>query len=182
MITAVVLSANDYRRKWEGLDVLVVRSTIRTAADLQAARFGAVNRVRAPHFFFLDDDDDLPEDYLDVLDECVRTEAALTYTDEMVNEKPRCSAPYSQRAHFDDALLVHHLALYRTADAQDAVRRLPRGHYCPEFMLSWEVAKRGAAYIPRIGYRWNRRATGMHTWPCTSLSQTRALLWAKENP
>lgn len=181
-ITAVVLTAGQYLRHWPGIEVLVSRQPIRTAADLQRVRFDAVGKVRTSHFFYLDDDDGLPDDYLDVLDLCLAPGAPLAYTDERVNGERRRSAHYEQSAHLADPLLVHHLALYETAAACAAVGVLPRGHFCPEFMLAWQVAKGGAAYVPRVGYEWNRRPGGMHDWPCTSLSQTRARLWAKVNP
>lgn len=181
-ITAVVLTAGSYGTTWPGLEVLVRRQVIRNAAELQAARFNAVLDVRTSHFFYLDDDDTLPAGHLDVLAECKARAAPLAYTDELVGVEVRKSAPYSQAAHLADPLLVHHLALYETAEARRAVAQLPRGHYCPEIMLAWQVAKRGAAYVPRIGYVWNKRPSGMHNWPSTSLSQMRALLWCKANP
>jgi hypothetical protein len=181
-VTAVVLSARPYATPWPGLEVFVHRSTIRDAADLQRARFDVLADVRTSHFFYLDDDDTLPDDYLGALQRCVEAGAPLVYTDEDINGTRRVSAPYSQAAHLRDPLLVHHLALYETTAAREAVEQLPRGHYCPEFMLAWQVAKRSAAYVPEVGYRWNKRPTGMHTWPCTTLSQVRAALWCKANP
>lgn len=181
MITAVVLSAHEYTRKWPGLEVLVHRSIIKDAADLLRARFDALEHVRTDRAFFLDDDDDLPPDYLRVLDRCMTHDAALVYTDELVNGEVRRSHEYDRLEHYRNPLLVHHLALYRTDDALRAVRRLPRGHYCPEFLLAWEVARDGAAYVPEVGYHWNKSPTGMHRWPCTTLSQMRAVLWAKGN-
>lgn len=181
-ITAVVLTAGSYRRHWPGLEVLVSRQRITDAADLQRARFDVVARVRTSHFFYLDDDDDLPADYLDVLDLCRAPGVPLAYTDEVVNGERREAGHYSQADHIARPLLVHHLALYATAAASAAIAELPRGHYAPEFMLAWQVAKRGAAYVPRVGYHWHRAAGGMNAWPCTSLSWMRALLWCKANP
>jgi len=181
-VTAVVLTRGAYLHDWQGLDVCVHRSTIRTAADLQRARFDALEHVRTPHFFFLDDDDGLPAGYLDVLQRCLDAAAPLAYTDELVAGARRVRGPYSQAAHLAHPMLVHHLALYETAAAREAVATLPRGHFAPEYLLAWEVAKRGAAYVPEVGYIWNRRPGGMHSWPATSLSWMRALLWAKDNP
>ena len=181
-VTAVVLTAGSYGRAWPGLEVVVHRSAIRDAADLQRARFDALAEVRTPRFFYLDGDDDLPADYLDVLDECRAANAALTYTDEMIGDEPQVSREYNQAAHLKNPLLVHHLALYNTAAARAAVAGLPRGHYAPEFMLAWQVAKKGAVYVPRIGYRWNKRPGGMHSWPSTCCSWSRAMIWCKENP
>lgn len=184
-VTAVVLSARPYTRTFPGVDMLVHHCLIADAQDLQAARFDSIAKVRTPFFFFLDDDDDLPANYPEVLDRCLLVEAPLVYTDEIIrfpsgNEMRRRSAPYSQEAHLADMLLVHHLVLCRTADAKVAVAHLPRGHYAPEQMLFWELAKGGAQYVPVDGYIWNR-GTGMHTWPATSISQMRSMLWCAAN-
>ena len=181
-ITAVVLTRGAYQREWPGIEVLVHRSDITDAVGLQRARFDAVARVRTQRFFYLDDDDDLPAGHLQLLEHCADIDAPLVYTDEIVAGKRRSGCSYSQAHHIRHPMLVHHLALYRTAAAAGAVRDLPRGHYAPEFMLAWQVAKGGAAYVPEIGYVWNRTKNGMSNWPCTSLSWVRAMLWCKENP
>lgn len=181
-VTAVVLSAGRYARRLAGLEVLHHRSFISDAQQLQRARFDALLKVRTEHFFFLDDDDDLPHNYLQVLARCVEAGAPLVYTDEIVCGERFSRRPYSRAVHLSDPQLVHHLALYRTSAAREAVSVLPIGHYAPEVMLAWQVAKGGAEYLPEVGYIWNRSPGGMHSWPCTSLSQVRALLWAKANP
>lgn len=181
-VTAVVLSARRYARRWDGIEVLVHRSFISDAAQLQRARFDAALKVRTKHFFYLDDDDDLPVDYLQVLQQCTQAGAPLAYTDELVAGERVSRRPYSRAAHLGDPQLVHHLALYRTEAARRAIAALPLGHYAPEVMLSWQVAKEGAAYLPIVGYHWHRTPGGMHSWPCTSMSQARALIWARANP
>ena len=186
--TAVVLSAGDYARTHPGVEVLVHRSEIRDSAQQQAARFDAVMRVAAPWCFFLDDDDDLPANFPGVLEVCMNTGGALAYTDETIVHHDdgartvRRSRAYSQAEHLTDPMLVHHLVVMRTSAAQAAVQRLPRGHYCPEFMLFWEVAKGGAAYIPAVGYIWHKRPEGMHNQPWVSVGQMQSRLWAKDNP
>jgi hypothetical protein len=181
-VSAVVLSDNDYTRQWDGLEVVVYRSLIRDALQLQSSRFNAIAKVQTPYFFFLDDDDDLPNDYLDVLAECIAAKSAITYTDELINGELSRSENYQQKLHLDRPLLIHHLALYETSKARAAARFLPRGHYAPELLLSWQVAKSGAAYIPRVGYHWNSSRRGMHTWSSTSMSWARALQWCKDHP
>lgn len=186
-VTAVVLSARSYSRRFPGLEVAVHRSVITNAAQMQAARFDAIVKVRTSHFFYLDDDDDLPDDYLDVLRECVDRGAALTYTDELVKRhdggpaEVRLARPYSQAEHIQHALLVHHLALCETAAARAAVARIPRGHYWPEFQLFWELAKRGVAYVPRVGYVWDRKLTGLHLCPWTAIAQMQSRLWGRRD-
>lgn len=181
-VTAVVLTRGEYRRSWPGVEVEVHRGTISDAADLQRARFESAAAVRTSHFFYLDDDDDLAADYPEVLQRCLSAGAPLAYTDELVAGARRSSGQYSQAAHLRHPMLVHHLALYDTSAARAAIAALPRGHYAPEFLLAWEVAKRGAAYIPAVGYHWHRKPGGMHDWPCTSRSWVRSVLWAKDHP
>lgn len=182
-----MLSRSDYGGTVPGFELLVHRSIIRNSLEQQVARFNAVLKVRTKWFFFLDDDDKLPQGVEEVVAECQGTGAALAFTDELVvlengSHSVRRGKPYSQAAHLEDAMLVHHLVVMRTEVAQNAVRRLPRGHYCPEFMLFWEVAKRGAVYVPLTGYVWHRRASGLHNTPWCSMGQMRSRLWAKSNP
>lgn len=186
-ITAVVLSAGAYARAWPGIEVLVHRSVIRNAAELQHGRFEAAMQVRTRSFFFLDDDDDLARDYLEVLERCQGAGAPLAYTDEIVAQPDGTAfvatrKPYDRAAHFRRPLDIHHLVLCDTAAARRSITRLPRGHYAPEVMLYWDLAREGAVYVPGAPYIWRRRPTGMHRWPCTTISQMRALLWAKDNP
>lgn len=181
-ITAVVLSAHEYPRQWMGLRVDVHRQEIVDALGLLEARFKAVEAVETSHFFFLDDDDDLPPDYLDVLDKCVRRDAPICYTDEHItlddgSTTATSRGSYTREAHKKDVQLIHHLALCNTAAAKESVARLPRGHLCPELLLYWDMARDGAAYVPCVGYHWYRRKRGMHAWPCTTVSQMRAFLF-----
>lgn len=180
-ITAVVLSPEAAHREWPGLEVVVRQQVFSDAAGMQAARFDAIEHVRTPYFFFIDDDDELPADYLDVLADCRAVCSPIAYTDEeIVSEDGQrsviTSGPYSREAHYRNAMMLHHLVLCETAAALDAVARLPRGHYWPEFMLYWELARAGAGYVPRVGYVWHKRAGRLNTLPWAAVSQTRARL------
>lgn len=181
-VTAIVLSSRPYLRVWPGLNVLVRQQTILSMAAFNAARLDAVRAVSTPAFFFLDDDDDLPDDYERVLEACLAVDAPVAYTDRLVNGERVVSAPYSQEAHLANPRLVHQLALYRTSVARRAVEFLPRGPYYLELALAWHVAKSGAAYVDEVGYLWNRSESGMHTWPQASIAQMRTRLWCKNNP
>lgn len=153
-----------------------------SAFDVQAAWLDAIELVDTPHFFFIDDDDALPEDHLDVLEACLATGAGIAYTDELAGDRLRAPGSYSQAAHLDDATLLHHLVLCETALAKEVARGLPRGHYWPEMMLFWEMAKRGgAAYVPRVGYHWNVRETGLHTEWFTVLGMANSQAWCWRN-
>jgi hypothetical protein len=180
-VTAIVPTLTDYKREWPGLEVLVHGQEIRNARDHLEAKFNAIRRVETGHFFFLDDDDDLPADYLSVIDDCLALDKPLVYTDELVtdedgSERVISSGPYSRDAHYRNAMLVHHLALYRTADAKAAVDSLPVGHFYPEMLLSWAVAFGGVGYVPRVGYIWHRRAGGLNGQGWATLSQVRTML------
>lgn len=148
------------------------------------ARLAAIEKVQTPWFFFLDDDDDLPEGIEGVLDECARADQALAYTNEVIREGGkdllRQSAPYSQKAHLADFMLVHHLALCRTEDAKQAARTVPRGRYGFEPLFYWQLAKRGAAYVPRTGYIWNK-GSGMHRRPDVRIGMVLSQVWAGRN-
>lgn len=155
----------------------------RSAADVQAAWFDAIELVRTPHFFYIDDDDALPADHAEVISRCIAAGAGVAYTDESVSGEHRQRQAYSQAAHFADPCLVHHLAVFDTALAREALRTLPRGNFWPEMLLAWELAKRaGAAHIDRIGYCWNRRAEGLHRQWFTVLGMANSRAWCMENP
>lgn len=190
-VTAVVLSANAYDRKFDGVRVHLHQSRIVDSKDLQAARFDAVAGVETPYFFFLDDDDDLPENYSEVISKCLvavkQTGAAYAHTDEIVRIRDgrtwhRKSGTYSQSWHLQSPLLIHHLVLFDTTKARTAIAQLPRGHYNPEFLLFWQAAKQGTVYVQEIGYIWNKRPDALHAKYETGQSWIRAKQWCYQNP
>lgn len=183
--TAVVLSSAPVNLQVPGVETLVHVSSFYDAAGLLDARLKALGRVQTERFFFLDDDDELPADFPDVLAECLNHPEPLVYTDELIreggSERVRKSAPYSQAAHLADLTLVHRLAVCSTQDAQDAAAGLPRGQFGFEPLFYWQLAKRGAVYVPRVGYVWNRGA-GMHRRPDVRIGMVLSNAWARENP
>lgn len=184
-VTAVVLSKAPYVRQWPGLVVQNEVQTFTCSTDACRARFGAIPKVQTEFFFYLDDDDELPEDYLIVLEECMAQGQPLTYTDEAIVGRDgvhRVSKKqdYDPGTHYTNPLLVHHLALCRTADAKAAVLDLPTGPYWPEFLLYWKLAKAGVAYVPRVGYVWHACNGGLHTKPETTIAQMRSVLLVKD--
>lgn len=185
-VTAIVLTAGEYTRRWGDVETVVQRQRITNVGDQLAARFAAIEKVRTTHFFFLDDDDDLPEDHLDVIAECLQCGAPIVYTDELVltpMNSPVGSVlskgPYSRDRHYRNPTLLHHLVLCETRAAREAIERLPRGHYWPEFLLYWDLAREGAPYVPRVGYVWNKREEGLHLSPSTIRGQMRSTLHVK---
>ena len=182
-VTALTVSRAPVRRSWTGLEHRNLAGRIfGRAADVQAAWFDAIALVDTPHFFFVDDDDELPPDYLSVLSRCLEAGSAIAYTDEQVGPARRHRAPYSQAAHLKDPALVHHLVLCETAAARAAVAALPRGDFWPEMLLYWHMAAAGGAtHVPEVGYLWHRRATGPHAQWFTVRGMHNARAWCAQN-
>jgi hypothetical protein len=181
-VTAVVLSPDPVAMQVpEGVAVLNHCERFDSTAGIGAARRRALARVRTPWVFFLDSDDELPDDAGDVLAECVGAGAALVYTDELVLREGappqrRRSAPYCPALHAVSPLMVHHLAVMRTGAALAALEVVPAGELWLEHALFWQVARGGAAYVPRVGYHW-RPGGGMHRARGIVAAQARALSW-----
>lgn len=177
--TAIVLSAKPVKLQIPGVDVLASVQAITSVSQLYDIRLDVIENVGTEFCFYLDDDDDLPPDYLSVLEECASHSLPLTYTDELIRyqgaENVRQSAEYDATIHANTPMFVHHLAVMRTADAVLAAKRLPRGALSVEQPLYYELAKGGAAYVPRIGYIWNRKPTGISHWPQMLGAQVRAM-------
>lgn len=183
-VTALTVSLKPARHQFVGIQSKCLHGRLFTrAADVQKAWFDAVKLVKTSHFFFIDDDDSLPENYHDVLKECLSAKTAIAYTNESVNGKLRASAAYSQSAHLKNPGLVHHLVLCDTKLALAAIARLPAGHFWPEMLLYWEMAKLGSAtYIDRIGYLWNKKSEGLHKQWFTVLGMNNSHSWCSANP
>jgi len=186
MISAVVLSAKEVEIAIPGVVVVPHVSVIQNAKELLDARLEALKKVRSEWFFFLDDDDSLPDDYLKILDRCVSVDTPLAYTDELITNadgslRVRKSAPYSEDAFIRNSTLIHHLAVCRTEAALEAAAKIPRGTYAIENLLFFEVARQGATYIPEIGYIWNRRKTGLNRGPSIVIGLVRSACWANRN-
>lgn len=182
-VTALTVARVDPRRSFSDLSTACLSGRLfQRASDVRDAWFDAVNLVETTHFFFLDDDDELPEDYASVLKDCLSENVAVAYTDELINERVWKQEPYSQETHLRQPGLIHHLALCRTEIAREAIRRLPRGDFWPEMLLFWEMAKiGGASYVPRIGYRWNQRPEGLHSQRFTVKGIYNSYQWCRAN-
>lgn len=182
LFTAIVLSAKPVTLHLPGVVVLPSVQQIGSVKQLYDLRLQVLSRVSTPFCFYLDDDDALPADYMEVLQECADHHLPLAYTDELVNYRGcsavRQSEPYSLERHKQAPMLVHHLAVMRTADAVSAAQSLPRAmDFSVEQPLYMEIAKGGAAYVPRVGYIWNRALTGISHWPQMIAAQVRAQRW-----
>lgn len=181
--TAIVLSARPVTLEIPGVQVLPRVQKISSMAQLHAARLDALGRVTTKFCFYLDDDDELPADYLSVLAECASRDLPLAYTNELVryrgNEYVREPPPYSREQHLRSPNLIHHLALMRTKDARQVAKLLPRGEFWTEHMLYFSLAMRGVAHIYRVGYIWNRSETGVSHWPQALSAQVSSAHWCK---
>lgn len=190
-VTAVVLSRDGYRPVIPGVQVLAWRSIFKDVAGSLDARLDALAQVRTGWFFYLDDDDGLPEDYPDILARCMDTDAALSYTRERVIDAvtgqtyESFGAPYTAQLHVSQPMLLHHLVVCRTQAALEAAARIPRGTYCLEHLLFFAVANpppgaayRGANYVDAIGYVWHR-GTGLSRQPKSALGQLRSMMHAQ---
>lgn len=183
--TAVVLSRNGYRPSVPGCETLAWRSVFKDVAGSLDARLAALDAVRTPWFFYFDDDDELPADFPAILARCTDTPAALSYTRERVVDHltgqtyESFGAPYTPELHVAKPMLLHHLVVCRTEAARAAARRIPRGTYCLEHLLFFEVAKHGGAnYVDAIGYIWHR-GTGLSRQPKSALGQMRSMVYAQ---
>jgi hypothetical protein len=187
LVTAVVLSPSPIGLELEGIEVVNFVSVVKDHTELNLSRREAINHVGTSHFFYLDSDDELPPDYLSVLDDLLACKAAVAYTDELVRQEGkedvvRRPGPYDQRKHLRQIDLLHHLVLYETHPARRAAALLPEGIAMFELMLSFQLAKQSAGYVPRIGYHWNRAPAGtMHTRPDALRSVCSAAIWANRN-
>lgn len=164
-ITALTVAREHVDRQIAGVEHRCLSGRIfGRAADVQAAWLDALELVETSHFFYLDDDDQLPDDHLAVLDRCLEQRAAIAYTDEMMGDQRLTRAPYSPDLHRRNPTLAHHLVLCDTEIAREVAAALPRGDYWPELQLFWMMARRGgAAYVPMIGYLWHPTPDGLTT-------------------
>lgn len=153
-----------------------------TTEGIHMARRRAMAKVFTEWVFWLDSDDELPPDAASVLEQCIGAGRPLAYTDEIVihpdgRRQLRRSHAHNLAAHAVSPMLVHHLAVMRTEHALEALEVIPTGDVWIEHPLFWQMARRGAAYIPRVGYHWHKGETGMHRAPGILAAQVRGARW-----
>lgn len=180
-ITAVILSKSPVRRSVAGVKTLVHASIFKNAAGLLAARKAAIKRVQTEWFFFLDDDDALPDGYAELLARCVDTDAALSYTRERVfdevagTEYVSGNGPWTRERHVMAPQLIHHLAVCRTRAAIAACAATPDGMYAFENLVYFRMACDGGAnFIDEVGYVWHRGAHGLSRHPTLIIGQAKS--------
>ncbi|PIG07848.1 hypothetical protein [Comamonas sp. 26] len=134
LFTAIVLSAKPVTLVLPGVQVLGCTQVLRSAADLHSARLDALAKVQTPYCFYLDDDDELPDDYLSVLAECEAKMRArgvpMAYTEEILREPGKSDVrrswyEYDNDRHAVGPMALHHLVVMETVPAQEVARGLP---------------------------------------------------------
>lgn len=185
-VSAVILSKAPVERVVPGCAVVPFISTFSEVKGLLNARIASLEAVDTEWFFWLDDDDELPDDFARVLAKCLKVKTPLAYTDELITNADgtmhrRQGAKYTQDRHIDNMTLIHHLAVCKTEVARAAAKRIPRGMYAVENLLFFEVAKQGATYINEIGYVWHRRKTGLNADPSLTIGLVQSAIWANRN-
>jgi len=192
-VTAIILSRDPVTAKFKAqvphdLVPLNFISDIKSFQSYQRSWFMAIQEVQTEWFFFLDHDDRLPPGFSDILDRLLATAGlgALAYTNEaVINDAGIITelkkGPYSQEAHLKSPMLCHHLVLGRTEVAKQIIQDCPRGHFMPEMMVYFQMAKRGAAWLDEVGYLWHRGAGGMSYWPSALAAQVASIRWCQQD-
>lgn len=180
-VTAITLSAKPAACTYVGLSYLNPVQTIKSCSDYRDAFYGAITQVKTPYFFFLDDDDNVPDDYLSVLEDGLAKNAAVVYTDEVRRFKGEeviyRPGEYAADKHLANPAMLHHLVLCQTSSAKNALNHMPKGQYWPEMPLYFDLAQDSAAYIPRIGYHWHRSDAGLSSTADIAIGQMRSRIW-----
>lgn len=192
-VTAIILSRDPVSAKFKSQvpkDVVPLNfiSDIKSFQSYQRSWFMAIQEVQTEWFFFLDHDDRLPPGFSEILDRLIQTTgpAAIGYTNEMlINDAGVATElkkePYSPEAHIKNPTLCHHLVLGRTAIAQQVIQECPRGHFMPEMMVYFQMAKKGAIWLDEVGYLWHRSQSGMSYWPSALAAQVASIRHSQQS-
>lgn len=192
-VTAIILSRDPVSAKFKSQipkDVVPLNfiSDIKSFQSYQRSWFMAVMEAQTEWFFFLDHDDRLPPGFSEVLDRLLAITGlgAVGYTNEiLINDAgvptELKKGPYSQEAHLKNPTLCHHLVLGRTAVAKQVIQECPRGHFMPELMVYFQMAKRGAIWLDETGYLWHRSQGGMSYWPSALAAQVASIRWCQQS-
>lgn len=83
-ISAVIQSRTPLEREIPGVTVVPHVGVYKGTAEMLDARLAALQKVQTKWFFYLDDDDDLPDDYERVLQLCMAVPTKIAFTNEIV--------------------------------------------------------------------------------------------------
>lgn len=167
-LTAVVLSPTPLELQIEGLVVVNLVSRIDDHVKMNRMRRAALRRVKTEFWFYLDSDDELPIDYMSVFDECMDAGTVISYADELIRQHDevdhlRQPGEYSSEKHAANMYMLHHPVICSTAGTRQVLPTIPEGGIeMFEMMLYFQLAKLSTAYVPRVGYIWNK-GDGFHT-------------------
>jgi hypothetical protein len=147
-------------------------------AGLLDAKINSISRVKTEKFFWLDWDDELPQNFAKLSQKLCEKDVAVAYTDELILDNRfdlatstrRVAGQYSPAAHRRNPTLIHHLAICDTQKSLAVCAKMPRGNYAIEPLLFSGLARISNYYLPEVGYIWNRSSSGLSNSPSISVS------------
>lgn len=183
--TAIILTKKpNYQKVIPGVEVLITHSPgIKTAEHLNYIRLNMIRHVKTEFFFYLDDDDHLPNTVKEVLEQASLKGTGIVYTDELwiKNDGTRevlTRQDYTPEWHLTHPQALHHLLIFNTQVAMQCLPECPMGDYWTECTLSYLCAERaGASYIPEVGYVWRQSKGGLSKQGWIIESVVRSASW-----
>jgi hypothetical protein len=186
LITAVILTPQKIHFPEHDWKVYQHISIFSGLEGLHQARIDSFEKVNTPYCMWVDDDDELPAGSLELFHRLIALmqarSYAIGYTDSIVRTdgKPDqldAPGPHKLVKHYTSSNYLHKAVVMRTTDALKQARALPKGLYWTESMIYSVLARDGAAYIPEVGYVWNKKEVGMHRHAQMGVAQRAALDW-----
>lgn len=200
VLTAVVLSPNDVITvDTRGLNTLLYTNKFNAAHSLTSQlhhyRKRSVFLPTTKYMCWIDDDDALPENIVDV---CTRLISRMEehghyigYTNEMVihSNGQRDAIPkkaYSRYLYEEQPInVMHHLVIMNTQQSQFVAGYLPEGIHWVEYLFNLYLAELGggATHLDEIGYIWNRtdNPRNLHSDYANGNTRINSYKWGKEN-
>ena len=179
ILTLVMLSPVEISIKYTDVDVVLHISKFDNLVDLHKERLLAIRKVKTPYFMFLDSDDDLSDNYLDIfkrlIDKMIKENKILGYTNYRriytnttnTNQRPIIKdfiiGNFNVNGFRNNLHYLHHSVVLNTAATLKLLDIAPYGLYNTPYLLFHAMSRNGAVYIPEICYIYNQYETGMHT-------------------
>lgn len=199
-VTAVVLSPNPFLtvNTW-GMPTVLYTNKFEPGFmvdDLHHYRKKSVflPEIKTKYMTWVDDDDELPPDVLDVcreLVEKIEQEGTLIgYTNETLRYNGKDithpAKQYSREAYIQSGhQVMHHLIVMNVDAAREVSALLPEGPYWVEFMFNIYLAELGigATYLNRTGYIWNRvdASANIHNDSAYKTAFDKSKAWVRTN-
>jgi hypothetical protein len=139
-----------------------------------AARLRAIAKVKTPHFFFLDSDDEY--EAMRVPSNTLTVGVEYRKTDEYC--LPVMQQTYTPERHIACPQLIHNATCINTQAALRALRVIPdSGEYYFHLMFYYTLAQQGApVFDDRLRYVWNVHSDGLHTRAAMAVHNTQEYL------